>query len=346
MDFIRPELMDNRSSFTVSEITHRAKLDQNESPVDLPLEVKNILLQDLQDAGWNRYPQPKEYYEAREIFASALGFPADRIFIGMGADQLILSAYHLSGGPGRTARVFEPTYPMFRHYARITSTQTDVAILGPGYRIEPEHLEGDFAIVHVVSPNNPTGNLQDREIVRNAVEGGGLVLVDEAYAGFSGCTYCDLIEEYDNVLVARSLSKSLLAGARIGYGIAHPDVIAILDRIHTVPYHLNLFSLAVIRHYPELIPHFERVQAEVIRERDLLYERMVDLPVHPYPSHANFILFRVDRARRVYRDLLDRGVRIRDVGGLPGLEGHLRVTVGTGEENRIFLEALKEVLTC
>jgi histidinol-phosphate aminotransferase len=343
MEFIRPELRDTASSFIVSEVQHRAKLDQNESSIDLPQDVKDILLEELRRTPWNRYPQPRAYYEAKEIFADAAGIPKDKLFIGMGADQMILTAYYVAGGAGRKALVFEPTYPMFFHYAKLTGTDTNIIVLGPEYRIEPKHLKDEYDLISIISPNNPTGNLQDREIILRALEARGMVFLDEAYGVFAGCTYCDLLDDHENLFVARSLSKTLLAGARIGYGVAHPKCVEIFEQIHTVPYHLNILSLTVVRLFPKLKPYFEEAQENVVRERDRLSVRMKELPLHVYESSANFILFKVGDANSVYDGLLRRGIRIRNVSALPGLAGHLRVTIGTHEENDMFLEALKEV---
>ena len=120
-EILRPEL-DLAQAFTVSEVPHKAKLDQNESPFDVPQEVKDEILAELAESRWSRYPQPAQYAEIKQEFAAAIGLPADRIVITAGCDQLILLAYWAAGGPGRTARFFEPTYPMFGHYALITAT--------------------------------------------------------------------------------------------------------------------------------------------------------------------------------------------------------------------------------
>jgi len=155
-----------KSSFTVSQKPFKAKLDQNESPYDLPEETKAYLLERVKEAAWNRYPQPLTYSRVKERFAAEIGVEPERVALTFGGDQTILSAFLIAGGPGRKAVVFEPTYPMFRHYAVATGTDADVVVLGEDYRPSPEHFLGKgYNLITFVSPNNPTGNLMDEEVV-------------------------------------------------------------------------------------------------------------------------------------------------------------------------------------
>ena len=134
---LRPELTD-QASFSVSEIPHRAKLDQNESPFDIPAEIKDQILSWLARSAWNRYPQPRHYVEVKERFAACLGLDPARVVLTAGCDQVIQLAYWVAGGQGRRARVFEPTYPMYNHYARITRTDLDRVVLGPDFAVADE----------------------------------------------------------------------------------------------------------------------------------------------------------------------------------------------------------------
>jgi len=329
-----------RPSFTVSERPHRAKLDQNESPVDVPAEVKETILAALREERWHRYPQPRRYAEVKERFAAAIGEAPERVVLTVGGDQAILLAFWAAGGPGRRARVFEPTYPMFAHYATVTQTGLDRVVLGADFDVRGHGLGERAHLLCLVSPNNPTGGGPDRALVEEALASHGLVLVDEAYADYAGRSVRDLVPHHPNLLALRSCSKSLLAGVRLGYAVGHPELIGALERLLFAPYHLNALQLLVAEHYGLVLPHLARRVAEVASERERIAGGLAALGVRVWPSQANFILFAPPEAAGCYARLLEQGVRVRDVSGLPGLGAHLRVTVGTPEENGLFLEAM------
>jgi histidinol-phosphate aminotransferase len=331
-----------KASFSVSEVPHRAKLDQNESPFEPPPEVKRHLLEELGRLAWNRYPQPARYAEIKARFAALIGQPEERVVLTVGCDQMILCAYWAAGGPGRRARVFEPAYPMFGYYAQITGTELDRVVLGADFEVED--LGDPVHLLHLVSPNNPTGDGPGRELVLSALGRGGLVFVDEAYADYAGESVVDLVPGHPDLLVGRSLSKSMLAGARLGYGVGHPELIALLERLLFAPYHLSALQLTVAACFDLVQPLLaDRVQ-RVVAERGRVARELAALGVKVWPSRANFLLFQPPDAASTYQGLLDRGVRLRDVSSMPGLDNHLRVTIGTAEENDLFLEALGHCL--
>jgi histidinol-phosphate aminotransferase len=347
---LRPDLP-SPGSFTVNESPHRAKLDQNEAPFDLPDEVKQEIAAALAARAWNRYPQPAEYARARAKVAGALQLDPERIALTVGADQVIQGAFLLAGGPGRRARWFEPTYPYIALASRATGTIGEGIVLGEEIDtlIDPQQVLAAPAphLLVFVSPNNPTGGLPQRRAIEAALaDDGRLVLVDEAYHDFSGDTVLDDLGHRPNLLIARSLSKSLLAGARLGFAIGHPDTIAAFDRLYTAPYHLNALQLLVAERYGELLRHIRSSSDRVTRECEWLYAALTRLPgVTPRPSQGNFVLFRVEgHAIAVHARLADAGVRIRNVSGLPGLSEHLRVTAGTREENELFITELQRAL--
>ncbi len=338
---LRPDLAVT-SSFSVSAQPHRAKLDQNESPWDVPPEARERILAALAEAEWNRYPQPVRYAEVKARFAAAIGQPAERVVLTVGGDQLILLAFWAAGGQGRRARVFEPTYPMFAHYAQITQTACERPSLGADFDVEGRCPGGGEPVdlLFLVSPNNPTGRGPGRAFCLEALARHRLVLLDEAYADFSGESLLDLVPAHANLLVARSLSKTMLAGVRLGYGVGDPELIAVLERLLFAPYHLCELQLLVARHFDLIRPALAARVAELVAERARVDAGIAALGLETWPSRANFVLFAVEDPGRSYRALLGHGVRVRDVSGMPGLERHLRVTIGTPEENTLFLEAL------
>lgn len=346
---LRPDLP-APGTFTVVEVPHKAKLDQNEAPLDLPDTIKRDILAELASRAWNRYPQPAQYVAAKAKLAAAINVEPERVALTVGCDQVIQAAFLLGGGAGRRARWFEPTYPFISLMSRATGTIGEGIVLGDDL---DEKLDAARVLaaptphlIVLVAPNNPTGGIPSRKALEAALaDPERLVLVDEAYADFSGETVIHDYASRPNLLVGRSLSKSLVAGARLGFAVGHPDMIAAMERIYTAPYHLNALQLAVASRYGEILPHVRATADAVIAECERLTAALADLPgVTPRPSHANFVLFRVDEAGAVQAKLAAAGVRVRDVSGLPGLGSHLRVTAGTRAENDLFLKILEESL--
>jgi len=344
--YLRPDLPTSYP-FSVEQKSYTAKLDQNEAPMDLPLELKRELVDELCRRPWNRYVQPAEYVEAKESLAEVVGIAPERLAITAGADQGLVAAAMIAGGPGRRITWFEPTYPYVGHAARMSRGQCSAVHLGAGIDAEIDAAELDAAdLVFFVSPNNPTGGLVDEATIRRALSTPErLVVVDEAYFDFSKVTVAGLLREFENLLIVRSLSKSLLAAAHVGYVMGAPETVAHVERLFTAPYHLTAQQLLVCQRYGELRPHVLGLAEMIRKERARVSAALIDLGVveHVYPSHANFLLFRLNvDAGALAVSLADRGIRLRDVSGLPGLSGHLRVTLGTREENDAFLAAFAD----
>ncbi len=342
---LRPDL-NIGGAFTVSDVPNlKAKLDQNEAGRDLPQGLKERLLDEVARLAWNRYPQPKTYYEIKEPFAEALGLKPEEVFLTVGCDQVIIYSFVLFAGPGREALVLEPTYPMYRVWAKLSATPTRFIVLGPEFRVSPELWRGkDFKLINLVYPNNPTGNLIPDEVVEDALKTGSAVLVDEAYFYFSEKTYYPLLEKYPNLVIGRSLAKGGLAGLRLGYGIARPEITRAFEDALVIPYHLNHLQMALAKIIGEFLPYMRGVVEEVKAEKERLYRLFDELGLEYLKTYTNFIPFKVEEPNRVYQALLGEGVRVRDISKLPGMEGWLRVTVGAPEENEAFAEALRKAL--
>lgn len=344
MKFLRNDISGS-FGFGITEIENlKAKLDQNECARDLPDDLKELIREELFRFRLNRYPQPRDYYEAKEILADAAGFKPDNIFLTVGCDQVIVMAFWLSGGCGRKALIFEPTYPMFAHAAMITGTEAVKVNLGVDFAWDISYFSDDLNLISIVSPNNPTGQIAGDDIVEAALKTRALVFADEAYHDFSGKTYSGFLEKYENLMIGRSLAKSGLAGVRLGYGVARPEIVTIAEGLLFIPYHLNFLQLAVARAYPEIKPFLAAWAREVNLQKEELY-RFFDREGIAYKkSHANFVLFRVPDPKKTYDCLIRERIRIRNTSSMPGLEGWLRVTVGTPEEMDCFRTALKRAV--
>jgi histidinol-phosphate aminotransferase len=202
-------------------------------------------------------------------------------------------------------------------------------------------------VTFLCSPNNPTGLVEPEANVRAMLDAvPGLLVVDEAYAQFAPWSAMPLVDDALALVVTRTFSKTWsMAAARLGYLVGPTWLVAELDKV-VLPYHLDaakqIAGRLALRHVEEME---ERV-ATIVAERERIVAALDRLPVDHVPSGANFILFRpLDRpGRRVWESLLERGVLVRDCSSWPRLDDCLRVTVGTNEENSVFLAALEEVL--
>ena len=327
--------------FTVSELPHKAKLDQNEAPFDLTDDVKAVLLEKLKECEWNRYPQPSMYVKVKEAFAKAIGFPPEDIILTMGCDQLIQGAYLIAGGHERRALVFEPTYPMFSHASKFNQTNVTRIQLAADEVATKDHInESMHHIIFIVAPNNPTGTFPEEGVIERALSKNSLVFVDEAYVDFSKRTWTHLLRDHPNLFIARSVSKSCMAGIRLGYGISHPDIINAMETTFTAPYHLSYLQLVIAKHFDIIQPHLKNFADIIISERERVANKFKEMGISFIPSQGNFILFKVKNPSVIFQQLTESGIRIRSLHTIPGLSDYVRVTIGKREENDLFLEKL------
>jgi histidinol-phosphate aminotransferase len=328
--------------FTVSELPHKAKLDQNEVPFDLPDNIKAALLEKLREYQWNRYPQPSGYAKVKEAFAKTIGFSPECVILTMGGDQLIQGAYLIAGGHERRALIFEPAYPMFSHAAKFNQTNITRVQLAADEVATKDHInKSEHHIIFIVAPNNPTGTFPEEGVIETALSKNSLVFVDESYVDFSKRTWAHLLKGHPNLFIARSASKSSLAGIRLGYGIGHPDIINAMETTFTAPYHLSFLQLVIAKHFDIIQPHIKNIADTIISERKRVAGQFKEMEIFFIPSQSNFILFKVKNPSFIFQQLSESGVRIRSLHTIPGLSDYLRVTIGKKEENDLFLENLR-----
>jgi histidinol-phosphate aminotransferase len=324
-----------------------ARLNTNECPYPLPESFRDELADAVRRLQLHRYPD-REAQDLREALAKHAGHPVEGTWAANGSNEVIEQLLLAYGGPGRRVVVFQPTYVLHERLAWVTHGDLVALSLDEPWVISARDVARALAaqpsVVFVCSPNNPTGNAQPVEVVEGlAAAGNWLVVVDEAYIEFGGRSAAGLVAGYPNVAVVRTFSKAFaLAGARIGYCLASPEVVDDLRRVR-LPYHLSALTqaagLIALRHKQDALAILDAIR----QERDRILAELPPLEVRTFPSDANFVLFRPARpAQEVWRGLLDRGVLIRDVTS--AIPGCLRVTAGTPEEVGRFLSALKEVL--
>ena len=331
------------------------RLNTNESPLPPPAEFADALAEATRAIGWNRYPD-RGAVRLRTALAERYGVGADQVFAANGSNEVIQSLLLAYGGSGRSVAVFEPTYAMYALIARSTGTRVVRGRREPDFALAPtvvaDLLDTERPdLVVLCSPNNPTGTLDPGNLVSEVVEAagsyGGLVVVDEAYGQFAQRSAVDLLDNDRNLVVSRTFSKTwAMAGARIGYLLAPSWCVAELEKV-ALPYHLDAFKQVAGELALAHGPAMDQRISVLVSERERMSTALEALPVTAWPSAANFILFRPETrsGREVWQDLVNRSVLVRDFTTMEGVEGCLRVTIGTSDENDRFLNALREALS-
>ena len=330
----------------------RAKLNQNESPFDLPEDLKGELASALVATPLNRYPGewPEEL---RAALATHLPWKADGILVGNGSNDLMYTVAAATVAPGVPVVLPDPLFSLYGKIARTNGGA--VTTIGPradlafdiDALVEAIGRENPRLVV-LATPNNPTGlALSLPEVLTVAAATRGVILVDEAYVDFSDVpSALSVLERYPNMLLLRTFSKAFgLAGLRLGYLAGHPAVIGELRKAR-YPFAVDRLSemaaLALLRR-PELVA--ERIAA-IRRETARLHNHLAAMEdVTALRPRANFVVFRPAAGAKLVQDrLAKRGVSVRNMGGYAALRGYLRVTAGTERENNIFLEELQSAL--
>jgi histidinol-phosphate aminotransferase len=340
--FVRPNIY-SLSAYEAKEIPCRVKLDANESPYGFEGAVKA-----LKSLKTNRYPDPGAE-GLKKLISKEFKVKPGNILQGNGSDELIYYLITAFGGP-----VLYPV-PTFSMYGIISQALGEKKIEIP--------LDGDFdldmkktlsairaekpRVIFLSSPNNPTGNCFSSEKILRIIESTSsksVVVVDEAYQPFaSDMGFIPFLADYENLIIMRTLSKIGLAGLRVGFMVAGEEIIREINKVR-LPFNLNSFSQAVASEVLKKKALLKRNIKSVISERKRLFNGFSKIDgVRTYPSEANFILIRVGDPEKIYRGLLKKVVLVRNMQGV--MNGCLRITVGTPGENRLFLAALKQVLT-
>lgn len=330
------------------------RLNTNESPYPPPPAFTRALTEALADVAWNRYPD-RRALELRGRIAALHGLDADQVFVANGSNEVLQCLLLAYGGAGRRAAVFEPTYALHSHLSRVTGTEVVVGERRPDFTVGVDELERVVAparptVTFLCSPNNPTGTAESPDLIRAALSlacrVGGLLCVDEAYAQFAPERVDTLVDDEVPLVVSRTFSKTwALAAARIGYLLAPRWVVAELEKV-ALPYHLDAMTQRAGVVALDHVDAMEERATRIVAERERIETALAALPVQVWPSSANFVLFRptTRSGDEVWHALVDRSILVRNCSSWPRLEGCLRVTVGTPDENTRFLDALAEVL--
>ncbi len=334
-------------AYRAEEIPCKIKLDANESP---------YAFRALRSVRVNRYPDP-EAKTLRGLIAKELRIRPENILHGNGSDELIYNLVATFGGP---AAYPVPTFSMYGILSMALNEEKIEIPLDEKFDLDTERfleiIKGRKPkLVFLSSPNNPTGNCFSPDRIWKIIKASkGIVVVDEAYQPFSGRNeFLPLPGKYKNLVILRTLSKIGLAGLRVGFMIAGVDIINEVNKVR-LPFNLNALSQHVATEALKNRGQMRSYIRSVVSERKRLFKEMKNTDgIEPYPSHANFILFKVRgigdsvsgkvrAADIIYRGLLQKGILVRNMKGIS--DGCLRVTIGKPRENTAFLKALRQLL--
>ena len=344
---VRPEIL-ALQAYHVADAEGMVKLDAMENPYPLPSALRRELAEVLSRVELNRYPEPTGR-ELRALIGRRMNVPQGmELLLGNGSDDLIQIVSLALARPGAVAMYPSPTFVMYSMNAIFTGMKGIAVPLREDYSFDADAFIARMqaekpALVFIAYPNNPTGVLYPEEEIARVIRAcPGLVVLDEAYHVFARKSFMPRLSEFPNLVVVRTVSKLGLAGIRLGYMAGRPEWIREFNKVRQA-YNVNVLTQAAALFVLERLQVLEE-QAERIRaDRAALGEAIAALPgTRVFPSEANFFLVRVPDADATYASLKRQGVLVRNLH--PGLGNCLRINVGTPDENRILLTALREAL--
>jgi histidinol-phosphate aminotransferase len=353
-NLVRPEIL-ALSAYPVGDASGMVKLDAMENPHQWSEELKKAWAEKLQHADINRYPHPQAP-KVKEGLRKAMNVPEQfDCLLGNGSDEIIQLLAMLVAKPNAKIMAPEPGFVMYKMIATFCGIDYIGVPLTADFELDmPAMLkcinEQQPELIFLAQPNNPTANLYSEPQLRELIQASeGLVIMDEAYLPFSSRDHLHFLEEFDNVLVMRTLSKVGLAGLRLGMIFGRSEWLSELDKIR-MPYNINVLTQIsaefALEHYEILLGQCEQIK----QQRTRMDNALTELGFKCYKSEANFILARADmsfegQAKEIFEQLKQHNVLIKCLaGGHPLLENCLRFTIGTENENTLLLEALQDIL--
>jgi histidinol-phosphate aminotransferase len=315
-------------------------LDANENSFGSPLPDN-----------FNRYPDPLQM-EIKEKLSKIKGVPPQNIFLGNGSDEAIDLMYRIFCEPGRdNVIIFPPTYGMYEVCAEMNNVKLKKVNLTKDYQLDVDTIENAIdpftKLIFICSPNNPTGNSINRadvEVILNNFS--GIVVIDEAYINYAKQkTFITELTEYPNLVVMQTLSKAWgLAGLRLGMAYASQPIIDLMNKVK-YPYNINTATQLLVSDALDNIQWVNDHISITVNEREKLKTELLGLSFteHIYPSDANFLLTKMKNASQIYKQLVEKGIIVRDRSKVVLCDDCLRITIGTSEENKLLITELSNI---
>ena len=337
-----PELLAEQARVPVDRII---KLNGNENPYGASPKAAEAVAH----IPFHIYPDPQQR-KVRKALGEYTGMDPDYIIAGAGSDDLIDLLFRLFISPGDRILDCDPTFAMYAFCARVADGEIQMVPRDELFEVDvdavKDAIDSRTKMVFVSSPNNPTGNLASESQVRDLLETGLIVVVDEAYYEFCNQTVAGLVPDHENLVVLRTTSKwAGLAGLRIGYGMMSPRLVQYIIDIKS-PYNVNVAAEAALLASLEDAPALLENVALIVEERQRMLSLLKAIPgVAPWPSSGNFILCQLTpgMATEIYEGLARRGIFVRNFRS-ERLRDCLRIAVGTPGQTDALIAAMKEIV--
>jgi len=338
----------NQPPYKVKTIPYQIKLNQNESPWDWPIDIKERISKSIIASDWNRYPNLIPTQLKKKI-GEINHIDKNGVVIGKGSNEILQAIFTASIRSKDTVVSLSPTFAVYKMLAEQKGATFIESKLDSNFEIDPSDLlsrSRRAKLTIICNPNSPTGSLLPLSIIKKIAKNtSGLVVVDEAYVDFSNVTAVGLLSSYTNLIVTRTFSKAFaMAGFRIGYGLMHNELASEIQKC-LLPFNVDRPSLIALN---ALLDHSEIVRnrtEKICAERDRIISELNTMndmaAVH---SHSNFFLVNTKYSpEKTFDYLANNGILIRNVSTYPGLESYVRITVGKPEENDALIQAFKEM---
>ncbi|WP_028950721.1 histidinol-phosphate transaminase [Sulfurihydrogenibium subterraneum] len=346
--------LENLKAYKTETTPCKVKLSSNESPFDLSDKLKERIKEEIIKINFQRYPDPhaKELKEALSDFISSEegeNVSPENLVLGNGSDELIHLLITVIGDLKNPVMYPVPTFPMYQVSSDVVGRPKAEFFLDDNFQLTEEGIEEALKqnphIAFFASPNNPTGNSFDRNLIMKVIEKGIFTVIDEAYIHFSDKeNFLKQALEYDNVVVLRTMSKVGLASIRLGYLIGKKEVASAIDKAR-LPFNITFPTQVIGRIVlTEGRQELKNQITSVKQERERVMNEISKISaVKVYPSDANFFLMKTPDANKTHQELIKRGVLTRNMSHLPKMENCIRVSIGKKEENDEFIKAMKDV---
>jgi histidinol-phosphate aminotransferase len=350
--FVRPEVR-ALGAYQLEQSACRFKLDQNEVPWDFPRRLKVAALAGLAARDWSRYP---DFHadRLRRALARRHGWPWQGVLVGNGSNELLGAVLEAVATPGGEVLGTAPSFGLYPAFAtragarwRPLGPRADLAL--PLAELEAEIERDPRRPLILASPNNPTGDAATpAAVARLLARLEAPLLLDNAYGEFCSLDYGPLLDRHPNLVLFRTFSKAFsLAGLRVGYLLARPELVAELVKVK-LPYNLGWAGIeagcAALEAPRALARRVRLLRARREQWAAMLASRGLEV----FPSEANFLLVRcrggAGESERLRRGLAERGLLVREVGHYPGLAGCLRISIGSGAAGRALMAAVEEIV--
>ena len=341
-NWIRKDIQ-SLNAYHVPEPIECLKLDAMESPFSPNKDFEKEFLQHLSKVDINRYPEPS----AKEVIKSLRSLmnidENHGVLLGNGSDELI-QLIALACNEGDTILSFSPSFVMYEMIAKFSRLNyIDSPLID--FDIDLENTlqiikETQPKLIFIAYPNNPTGNLFNREKIETIIQStDALVVLDEAYYAYADDTFLNDIAKYENLILLRTISKIGFAGVRLGLLIGSEEIVGELNKIR-LPYNINSLTQAACKFLLNKKDYLQSHAELIVNERKELIKSIKKYKnITVFPSQANFVLIKTLDSQELFNFLLDKRILIKNLSKMKGLDNFLRITIGSPNENATILSA-------